>query len=72
MVHEEFNKSDHWPLLIETEFYATMQQRRPSGPRRFEARWLQEESVDSIVQAAWDRAKSLSGSTLAQATELRT
>jgi ribosome-binding protein aMBF1 (putative translation factor) len=29
------------------------------GPRRFEARWLKEETVEVIVQAAWARAMAM-------------
>ena len=71
VVHEEFSKSDHRPLVLDNEFYAGPQTTRPSGLRRFEARWLREESVDSIVKAAWVRAKSRPGTTLAEAERTR-
>lgn len=56
--NEPFNKSDHRPILIDTDFQQGLQPRGPTGPRKFEARWLAEEEVEVIVQTAWDRAKS--------------
>ena len=68
VVHEEFSKLDHRPLVLDTEYYAGPQRARASCPRRFEARWLREETVDSIVETAWARAKARPGATLAEAT----
>ena len=68
VLHEEFNKSDHRSLLVDTEYYAAIQRTVLGAPRRFEARWLRDESVDSIIEAAWERAKTRPGITLAEAT----
>ena len=68
VLHDEFNKSDHRPILIDTEYLGGLQYSGPIGLHRFEARWLREESVDSIVEAAWERTKSRPGATVAQAT----
>ena len=68
VVHEEFSKSDHRPIVVDTENFAGVQHSRPSGPGRFEARWLREESIDTIIQTAWVRAKSIPRTSLAEAT----
>jgi hypothetical protein len=49
-------KSDHRPLILDTDGVMgdTVQSRE--GVRRFEVRWLKEETVAEIVQAAWARA----------------
>jgi hypothetical protein len=59
VVNEEFGKSDHRPILINTELQAGIQRMPQKGPLKFEARWLCEESVEQIIQTAWDRAKLL-------------
>jgi len=53
----EMVKSDHRPLILDTTGVSgdtTVPSR--GGVRRFEARWLKEETVNEIVQAAWARA----------------
>jgi len=52
LVNGEMVKSDHRPLIVNTEGCSSYALPR-SGPRRFEARWLKEETVEEIVQAAW-------------------
>ncbi|KAK1648056.1 hypothetical protein QYE76_065861 [Lolium multiflorum] len=59
VVHEDFGKSDHRPILIDTERLAGIQTQYSKAPLRFEARWLCESSIESIIQTAWDRAKLL-------------
>ena len=54
VIHEGWDKSDHRPILMDTDFYLQSQERRRPAPKRFYARWLCEESVDTIVQATWD------------------
>lgn len=52
----EMTKSDHRPVIVDTVV------RDPSGigecryVKRFEARWLKEETVEEMVKAAWARA----------------
>lgn len=48
-------KSDHRPLVVEMDQADILYGRRDS-PKRFEARWLKEETVQEIVQTAWARA----------------
>jgi hypothetical protein len=55
LINGEMVKSDHRPLIVNTEGCSSFALPR-SGPRRFEARWLKEETVEEIVQAAWARA----------------
>lgn len=42
---------DHRPIMVDTEFLT--QSYGDSKVRRFEARWLQEETVEAMVKAAW-------------------
>jgi hypothetical protein len=48
-------KSDHRPVTVDTEYLADTHAINP-GIKRFVPRWLQEETVDLIVQNAWNRA----------------
>jgi hypothetical protein len=57
-VNEGITKSDHRPVLIDTVFYEGVEAPNPKfGSKIFEARWLNEPSVDEIVRGAWERAK---------------
>jgi hypothetical protein len=55
LTNGEMVKSDHRPLIVDTDSAA---EHIPNAgrPRRFEARWLKEETVEEIVQVAWARA----------------
>lgn len=58
VVNGEMTKSDHRPLVIDTEFYK--ETNRPLRPvKRFEGRWLKEETVEEVVRTAWQRASLL-------------
>jgi hypothetical protein len=59
VLNEDFGKSDHRPILVDTERLNGIQVQHAVSPLRFEARWLCENSVESIIQTAWDRAKLL-------------
>jgi hypothetical protein len=59
VVNENFDKSDHRPILVDTKRYASMQRSVTKPPMRFEARWLCENFVETIIQTAWDRAKEM-------------
>ena len=48
-------KSDHRPISVDTKFFTNFHA-TDSLPKRFEARWLEEETIDLIVQNAWARA----------------
>ena len=51
-------KSDHRPVLVDTEYYVGVEAQNPNPSKRFEARWLNEPSVDEIVKGAWEKAKT--------------
>jgi hypothetical protein len=57
LINSESVRSDHRPLLVDTD-YLTSTHAKFSGPKRFEARWLQEDLVEEMVKAAWERAKA--------------
>ncbi|KAG2627072.1 hypothetical protein PVAP13_3KG226670 [Panicum virgatum] len=56
MTNSEMIRSDHRPILMDTQHLAPMQ--RGTRMRRFEARWLQEDTVEEMIEAAWAGAKS--------------
>ena len=56
LINSEMIRSDHRPILMDTQHLAPMQ--RGTRMRRFEARWLQEDMVEEMIKAAWARAKS--------------
>ena len=59
LVNSEMVKSDHRPLIVNTDFLSGANEQLHRSPKRFEARWLKEETVEEIVQLAWTRASSL-------------
>ncbi|KAK1684730.1 hypothetical protein QYE76_045578 [Lolium multiflorum] len=67
-INGENTKSDHRPVTVNTEYLSDVH--IPGNlPKRFEARWLQEDTVDLIVQNAWNRASMRGlGPTLLQKT----
>jgi hypothetical protein len=52
LTNGEMVKSDHQPLIVDTDSSSGQYVHR-EGPRRFEAIWLKEETVEEIVHAAW-------------------
>jgi hypothetical protein len=56
LVNSETTRSDHRPLLVDTE-YLSKSHAMTDNPRRFEARWLMEDEVEDMVRASWERAK---------------
>lgn len=58
LANREMLKSDHRPLILDTEGMQRESTHSREGARRFEARWLKEETVAEIVHAAWERAAS--------------
>lgn len=57
LINSETTRSDHRPLLVYTE-YISNTHAKTDRVRRFEARWLQEDVVEEMVKAAWERAKA--------------
>jgi hypothetical protein len=56
VINEGATKSDHRPITVNTDYLAGVQVTNGPRVRRFEARWLEEENVDSVVHSAWERA----------------
>jgi hypothetical protein len=57
LINSETTRSDHRPLLLNTEYVSNTHAMRDS-PRRFEARLLQEDVVEEMVKYAWEMAKA--------------
>ncbi|KAK1661439.1 hypothetical protein QYE76_049598 [Lolium multiflorum] len=57
VINEEHARSDHRPIVVDTEYHAGLCQPRRTT-RQFEARRLKEETVEEIVKTAWLKAKS--------------
>ena len=53
LVSGEMRKSDHRPLIVDTEASAALNSDVVLRPRRFEVRWLKEETVQEIVNSTW-------------------
>ena len=49
-------RSDNRPIVMDTRYLAPIQGGR--SKKRFEARWLQEDTVEKMIKAAWARAKA--------------
>ena len=52
----ELGKSDHRPICLDTNHLVGVAEHAPSYGRKFEARWLAEETVEEIVKKAWQKA----------------
>jgi exonuclease III len=52
VINEDFWKSDHRPITVDSEHFDVAQIRAGGGKRMFEAKWLIEESFDDIVWRA--------------------
>jgi hypothetical protein len=53
--HMDYTKSDHRPIILDTD-YQNMEPQSREGPRRFEAKWLREKGFRETVQQAWASA----------------
>ena len=59
VINDDFGKSNHRPIVINTEYNSGLTGFCPNGQMKFEARWLCESSVEHIIQTAWKRVKHL-------------
>ena len=50
VINDDFGKSDHRPIVINTEYNTGLTAVRQKAPLKFEARWLCESSVEHIIQ----------------------
>jgi hypothetical protein len=55
VLHLDYTKSDHRPILVDTDYQPAVTGSR-TGPRRFEAKWLREAGFRDVVKAAWESA----------------
>lgn len=53
--HLEFARSDHRPIILDTEYQSIPSSQR-SSTRRFEAKWLHERNFRKVVEKAWENA----------------
>ena len=56
LVNGEMTKSDHRPLIVETDRPPAPIDHAQRGVRRFEAHWLKEETVEEMIKTAWAQA----------------
>ena len=49
-----YNHSDHRPLCVDTEYYSGVAA-NGAASKKFEARWLAEETVEEVVKTAWHK-----------------
>ena len=68
LVNESMTKSDHRPIVVDTEYYKADVSQNKQATNHFEARWLQEPTVEEVVNSAWNKAKC-STRTMMQALE---
>jgi hypothetical protein len=66
VIHEDFWKSDHRPITLNTEYFDSEQVWNNGTKKMFEAKWLLEESFDDIVGGAWEEASAGGPTNLAQ------
>ncbi|XP_073355253.1 uncharacterized protein [Aegilops tauschii subsp. strangulata] len=70
LVHEHHTHSDHRPILLDTEYFKLLMRQQQNRKRMFEARCLDEGTVNEIINSAWERAKLVGlGPSLADRTK---
>lgn len=52
----DMGKSDHRSICMDTDNLTDVAAQRPSYGRKFEAKWLAEETVEEILKKAWQKA----------------
>jgi hypothetical protein len=55
--HLNYIRSDHRPILLDTE-YKQIEQNQRIGPVRFEAKWLREKGFRELVEKEWEKVTS--------------
>jgi hypothetical protein len=61
LLHLEFTRSDHRPILLDTD-YQQPHVSTNTKPKRFEARWLKEKNIHEKVQQTWEAVSSTNSS----------
>lgn len=54
----EMVRSDHRPIVMDMSYLRETHRGEGVKKRRFEARWLHEDTVEEMVKTAWARAKA--------------
>jgi hypothetical protein len=67
--HLDFIRSDHCPIMLDTDYQSDLLQRR-TGPRRFEAHWLRERGFKEVVEKAWAEAASNTNGVLSKLNQV--
>jgi hypothetical protein len=67
--HLEYTRSDHRPILLDTDYQGNQNQGH-NGPNRFEAKWLQEEGFKEEVEKAWAAASTVPGGVLGRLSHM--
>ncbi|XP_010233014.1 uncharacterized protein LOC104583043 [Brachypodium distachyon] len=70
VINEAPVHSDHRPIVVDTEVHAGALAPWSSGTKFFEARWLKEETVETIVNTAWAKAVASGARGIAAITKL--
>ena len=70
VINENHVHSDHRPLVLDMDYFdGNMFRPLNRGIKKFEARWLKEETISEIVKASWEKAQLAGiGLTLADKT----
>jgi hypothetical protein len=63
LIHLEYIRSDHRPILLDTKYQEAVVS-HGSGPKKFKAKWLMETDFREEVQRAWDAASGAEGGVL--------
>ena len=56
VIHLEYNHSDHRPLLLDTDYYASPNSNQMPKQCSFVAKWFREENFGEIVKEEWEAA----------------
>ena len=55
----EMTRSDHRPILMDVNYLRGTHGGQAVHKRRFEARWLQEDTVEEIIKIAWQEQQHM-------------
>lgn len=58
LINSEMTRSDHRPIVMDTNYLREVSGGEVVIRKKFEARWLQEDTVEEMVKTAWARAKA--------------
>jgi hypothetical protein len=58
LINSEMTRSDHRPIVMGLTYLADHHEGERGRKKRFEARWLQEDTVEEMIKATWARASA--------------